>query len=136
MAILDDALAGVVDALTNNLATAGLTRTRGGLVRGIAWAEASGRVNGDWYELRLHHRPVERRLQAGLLAYQSLSKGGRTLVVGEDSLTYAEQPEERMTEIVDAITGWLRTLDDPDAEPVREVAGVLQSPSTGDGVRP
>src|SRR5918998_1110568 len=81
MAILDDVLAELVGGLKSDLTGAGLTRQRGGLARGVAWAEASGRAaDGAWLELRLHHRPTERRLDGALLAYQPVARGGRTVV--------------------------------------------------------
>ena len=93
MAILDDVLAGLVDGLKTDLADAGLVRCAAG------WRGASPgprrlarAADGAWLELRLHHRPADNRLQAGLLAYQPLSRGGRTLVVGEQSLTYRFEP--------------------------------------------
>jgi hypothetical protein len=111
MAILDDVLAGLVDGLKSDLTGAGLTRQRGGLARGVAWAEASGRAaDGAWLELRLHHRPAEHRLQAGLLAYQPLSRGGRTLVVGEQSLSYRFEPTEVSDHLADDVASWLRQL--------------------------
>jgi hypothetical protein len=111
MAILDDVLAGLVAGLKNDLAGAGLTRQRGGLARGVAWAEASGRASdGAWLELRLHHRPSDRRLQAGLLAYQPLSRGGRTVVVGEQSLNYSYEPSEVSGHLADDVSGWLRRV--------------------------
>ncbi len=111
MAILDDVLAGLVDGLKSDLTGAGLTRQRGGLARGVAWAEASGRASdGAWLELRLHHRPAEHRLQAGLLAYQPLSRGGRTVVVGERSLSYSYEPTEVSHHLADDVASWLRRL--------------------------
>jgi hypothetical protein len=111
MAILDDVLAGLVDGLKSDLRGAGLTRQRGGLARGVAWAEASGRASdGAWLELRLHHRPSEHRLQAGLLAYQPLSRGGRTVVVGERSLNYRYDPTEVSHDLADDVSTWLRRL--------------------------
>ena len=111
MAILDDVLAGLVAGLKNDLAGAGLTRQRGGLARGVAWAEASGRASdGAWLELRLHHRPSDHRLQAGLLAYQPLSRGGRTVVVGEQSLNYSYEPSEVSGHLADDVSGWLRRV--------------------------
>jgi hypothetical protein len=111
MAILDDVLAGLVAGLKSDLAGAGLTRQRGGLARGVAWAEASGRASdGAWLELRLHHRPSEHRLQAGLLAYQPLSRGGRTVVVGEQSLNYSYEPTEVSHHLADDVAGWLRRV--------------------------
>jgi hypothetical protein len=74
MAILDEALQTVVDMIAGDVAEANLTRLRGGLARGVAWLEASGRAtDGAWLELRVHHRPAENRLQAGMLAYQPLA---------------------------------------------------------------
>jgi hypothetical protein len=111
MAILDDVLAGLVDGLKSDLTDAGLVRVRGGVARGVAWAEASGRAaDGAWLELRLHHRPSERRLQAGLLAYQPLSRGGRTAVVGEESLSYRYEPIEVSADLGEAVSGWLRRI--------------------------
>ncbi|MCC7368926.1 MAG: hypothetical protein IT306_10915 [Chloroflexi bacterium] len=111
MAILDDTLAGLVAGLKSDLSEAGLKRQRGGLARGVAWAEASGRgSDGAWLELRLHHRPAERRLQAGLLAYQPLSRGGRTLVVGEQSLSYTYDPDEVSHYIADDVARWLQQI--------------------------
>jgi hypothetical protein len=111
MAILDDVLAGLVDGLKSDLTGAGLTRQRGGLARGVAWAEASGRASdGAWLELRLHHRPAEHRLQAGLLAYQPLSRGGRTVVVGEQSLSYSYEPTEVSHHLAEDVASWLRRL--------------------------
>src|SRR5215207_11435104 len=95
MAILDAVLADLVVGLKSDLKDAGLTRQRGGIARGVAWAEASGRAaDGAWLELRLHHRPTDHRLQAGLLAYQPLARGGRTVVIGEQSLSYDYEPSE------------------------------------------
>jgi hypothetical protein len=108
MAILDDVLAGLVAGLKGDLSEAGLTRQRGGLARGVAWVEASGRApDGSWMELRLHHRPSERRVQAGLLAYQPLARGGRTTVVGEQSLSYTYDPGEVSHHLADSVSGWL-----------------------------
>src|SRR5918999_2741927 len=111
MAILDDVLAGLVAGLKSDLSGAGLTRQRGGLARGVAWAEASGRASdGAWLELRLPHRPSEHRLQAGLLASQPLSRGGRTVVVGEQSLNYRFEPDEVAHHLADDVSTWLRRL--------------------------
>lgn len=120
MAILDDTLASLVDGLKNDLSEAGFTRQRGGLARGVAWAEASGRgSDGAWLELRLHHRPSERRLQAGLLAYQPVARGGRTIVVGERSLSYRYDPDEVAPDLADDVATWLRRLVvDRSAEPI------------------
>jgi hypothetical protein len=111
MAILDDVLASLVDGLKSDLSGAGLTRQRGGLARGVAWAEASGRAaDGAWLELRLHHRPAEHRLQAGLLAYQPMARGARTVVIGERSLDYREEADEVSHALAHDVAGWLRRL--------------------------
>lgn len=111
MAILDNVLAGLVAGLKSDLSGAGLTKQRGGIARGVAWAEASGRASdGAWVELRLHHRPSEHRLQAGLLAYQPMSRGGRTIVVGERTLNYRYEPAEVSLDLADDVSDWLRTL--------------------------
>src|SRR5437762_9301233 len=111
MAILDEVLAGLVVGLKSDLSEAGLTRQRGGIARGVAWAEASGRAaDGAWLELRLHHRPSERRLQAGLLAYQPLSRGGRTAVIGEQSLSYRYEPTEVSADLGESVSSWLRRI--------------------------
>jgi hypothetical protein len=111
MAILDDVLAGLVAGLKSDLSGAGLTRQRGGMARGVAWAEASGRASdGAWVELRLHHRPSEHRLQAGLLAYQPMARGGRTVVVGERTLNYRYEPAEVSLDLADDVSDWLRRI--------------------------
>jgi hypothetical protein len=119
MAILDDVLADLVDGLKSDLTDVGLTRQRGGLARGVAWAEASGRApDGAWLELRLHHRPSEQRLQAGLLAYQPLSRGGRTVVVGERTLSYRYEPDEVSGHLFEDVSSWLRRIAADDSSTV------------------
>jgi hypothetical protein len=111
MAILDDVLAGLVSGVSTDLIEAGLVRQRGGRARGVAWAEAAGRgPDGAWLELRLHHRPTERRLDAGLLAYQPLARGGRTRVVGERTETYRYQPAEVIDHLAESLGDWLRAV--------------------------
>ncbi|MCC6176469.1 MAG: hypothetical protein IT305_14275 [Chloroflexi bacterium] len=111
MAILDDVLAGLVAGLKGDLTRGGLTRQRGGIARGVGWAEASGRgPDGSWLELRLHHRPSEHRLDAGLLAYQPLARGGRTVVVGERTLSYSYAAGEVCHVLADDVAGWLRRI--------------------------
>src|SRR5437763_8699151 len=95
MAILDEVLADIMLGLKSDLNEVGLSRQRGGIARGVAWAEASGRAaDGAWLELRLHHRPTERRMQAGLLAYLPVSQGGRTAVIGECTFSDQDAPRE------------------------------------------
>ena len=108
MATNDRVLVALMQGLRLDLASAGLVRERGGLARGVAWAEASGRgPDGAWLELRLHHRPSERRLDAGLLAYQPLARGGRTIVLGDRSVSYGFEPGEVTGDLADAVSDWL-----------------------------
>jgi hypothetical protein len=108
MATNDHVLVALMQGLRLDLAGAGLVRERGGLARGVAWAEASGRgPDGAWLELRLHHRPSEQRLDAGLLAYQPLARGGRTIVLGERSVSYRFEPGEVTGDLADALADWL-----------------------------
>ena len=111
MAILDEVLADIMLGLKGDLNEVGLRRQRGGIARGVAWAEASGRAaDGSWLELRLHHRPSERRMQAGLLAYLPVSQGGRTTVVGECSLSYQDAPQEVAHHLADDVADWLHQI--------------------------
>lgn len=129
MAILDDVLAGLVANLSADLKATGLTRQRGGIARGVAWAEASGRApDGSWLELRLHHRPTERRLDGGLLAYQPVARGGRTVVVGEQTLDYARDASETSGVLADAVADWLRTTSQwraPEPDPEEAMLSLL-----------
>jgi hypothetical protein len=111
MAILDEVLADIMLGLNGDLIEVGLSKQRGGIARGVAWAEASGRAaNGAWLELRLHHRPTEHRLQAGLLAYQPIARGGRTAVLGESTVNYDVVPQEAAHHLADDVSDWLRRL--------------------------
>ena len=111
MAIPDDTLATLIASLKLDLSNAGMVRERGGLARGVAWAEAAGRgPDGAWLELRLHHRPAERRLDAGLLAYQPLARGGRTVVLGERSAPYQHVATEVTGGVVEEVADWLRAV--------------------------
>lgn len=111
MAILDDTLAALSAAITADPRGSLLPRVRGGLSRGVAWVERSGRLpDGAWGELRLHHNAAEQRLQAGALVYLPLSRGGRANVVGERSLTYRLAPSEVEADLAEEIIRWLALL--------------------------
>ena len=129
MAILDGVLAELVTGLRVDLAAAGLSRQRGGIARGVAWAEASGRgPDGAWLELRLHHRPSERRLDGGLLAYQPVARGGRTVVIGERALEYALDASETSGVLADDVARWLRTAAErraPEPDPEEATLSLL-----------
>ena len=131
MAILDDVLAEMVTGLRPNLASTGLRRQRGGIARGVAWAEASGRGPDDsWLELRLHHRPADRRLDAGLLAYVPVTRGGRTQVIGERALEYALDAREMSGVLQDEVAGWLRVAGErraPAPDPEDAMVSLLQA---------
>jgi len=118
MAILDEVLAGLITTVKADLLHAGLTRQRGGLARGVAWAEASGRGHdGAWLELRVHHRARERRLDAGLLAYQPLARGGRTRVLGERTTSYRYEPAEVADQLAEDVSDWLRAFAEAPTSP-------------------
>ena len=129
MAILDDVLAELVTGLRVDLAAAGLRRQRGGIARGVAWAEASGRgPDGAWLELRLHHRPTERRLDGGLLAYQPVARGGRTVVIGERALEYDFEASEMSGVLADDVAAWLRAAAErraPEPDPEEAMLSLL-----------
>jgi hypothetical protein len=108
MAIFHEALQAITEALTPAAQATGLTRLRGGMARGAHWAEMSGRhVDGAWYEMRLHVHQ-DGRLMAGLLAYQPLSRGGRTHVVGEH--TYESVTPESISDMVEVVGTWLARI--------------------------
>lgn len=111
MAIVDTVLAALLAGLRPDLAGVGMTRERGGQARGVAWAEVAGRgPDGAWLELRLHHRPSERRLDAGLLAYKPLARGGRVVLLGEWSSPYRYDADEVALDLADAMADWLRAV--------------------------
>lgn len=111
MAIGDGLLAGLLAGLRPELTRAGMTRQRGGQARGVAWAEAAGRgPDGAWLELRVHHRPSERRLDAGLLAYEPLARGGRAVLLAECTSSYRYDSGEVAPSLADALAGWLATV--------------------------
>lgn len=104
----DPVLKTIVADLAEAFSAASMTRMRAGTARGIAWAEVSGRrPDAAWWELRLHHRPNEKRVSAGLLCYQPLARGGRTAVIGEVDRTYRLTPFESGYDITEAIRAWL-----------------------------
>jgi hypothetical protein len=101
-----DALAA---AIREPAKTAGLVRERGGRARGIWWCEMSGRlVDGAWVELRLHARQ-DGRIQAGMLLYQPLARGGRTLPIGDITADGDGSAARAMT-LLASIEGWLRSI--------------------------
>ncbi len=108
MAIMDEILATIVGTVKERSIEAGFTRSRGGIVRGVEWAEIAGRgTSGAWYELRMHHRPQDGLLQAGMLAYQPLTQGGRTIVVGEST----HQDDERGTTLMaNDVLDWIEQI--------------------------
>ncbi len=113
MAIPDDVLAGLIATVRGELAEIGMVRERGGLARGVAWAEASGRgPDGAWLELRVHHRPVEHRLDAGLLAYEPIARGGRTVILGERSLRYQYDATEVADHLAEELSAWVQLVAD------------------------
>ena len=112
MATHDETLAAIFDGLAPELRAADRTRLRGGLAHGgTAWAEASGRLpDGAWTELRLHHRPAEQRVEAGLLLYEPLARGGRTVSLGHAEWRYRDDPAEQTAAIQRALAAWCDDL--------------------------
>lgn len=108
---IDDVLDAIIRRVADRAVAAGMTRRRGSQAFGSTyWVEISGRGrDGSWYELRVHHKPTEQRVQAGLLAYQPLSRGGRAIEIGAGSSTYegAVSPDAAIAYCVATITGWL-----------------------------
>jgi hypothetical protein len=119
MDVVDQVLARILESVSRELQDVGMRRQRGGIARGVAWAEVAGRApDGAWLELRVHHRPAERRLDAGLLSYEPIARGGRTIVVGERSAPYSYDPDDVLDPLIDAVRDWLervgaRTLPQP-----------------------
>jgi hypothetical protein len=112
MPVMDEALGGILAALVDDLKAANLHRQRGGIAKGTSWAEISGRgSDGSWVELRVRHMPTERRLEATLLAYQPLGRGGKTLALGERSLTYRLGTAGVADALVGEIKEWLAALE-------------------------
>jgi hypothetical protein len=111
MPVMDDVLLGIVGQIKDEATAAGLIRQRGGIARGVSWAELSGRgSDGSWIEMRLHHRPIEQRLQAGLLRYLPLGRGGRTEILGEHAMTYTTDLPVGADGVVDLVRVWLGSL--------------------------
>jgi hypothetical protein len=110
MAITDEALRTITEALEPRVRKIGLTRKRGGAVRGTAWAEMSGRPSerGGWYEMRLH-RKMDDRLQATILTYQPLHLGGRVIKIGEAS--YDTNTKETRDALIADVHEWLDKIE-------------------------
>jgi hypothetical protein len=107
--ITDETVRDVVQALAPVLEQAGLTRRRGGMVRGTHWAEIAGRhANGAWYELRLHLL-VDGTLSAGLLEYRPLSQGGRSRELG--SSRYDRFDRERTRQMTEDVVTWIEQIE-------------------------
>jgi len=78
-------------------------RVRGGKVRGTDWLEMAGRSttgDGAYYEARFHIM-ADGTAKGGILGYQPLSKGGRTIVVGEITISPDEQSYRTCNVLVD-----------------------------------
>ena len=122
MPCIDTALNDLFERLDARLNAAGLTRSRGGFVRGTHWAERSGPSPDrlGWFELRLHHRKDEREVKAALLEYQSLARGGRTVVCGEATVAYTddEGPSLVTARLETLIREWLPTYETAQAGPL------------------
>jgi hypothetical protein len=108
----DQTLVDILNDVEAQAVALGLKRSRGGIARGVAWGEMSGRLAaGGWAELRVHHHPSKRLLQAGLLVFLPIYKGGRTHNVGAIERTYNVESKEHRDEIVLEISRWLGLLN-------------------------
>jgi hypothetical protein len=97
----DPILHQMVTALAGDCEIAGLIRQRGGIARGVAWVEVSGRgADGAWYEMRLHHRANEKRIDGAMLVYQPIIAGGRTIELFKATLIYYPDPSAAQAEII------------------------------------
>lgn len=109
MAILHETLRDVVAATTPATTGAGLTRRRGGMVRGTHWAELAGRhANGAWYELRLHLL-VDGTLVGGLLEYRPVHQGGRSREIG--AARYDLFDRDRAASLTEDIRDWIEDIE-------------------------
>jgi hypothetical protein len=108
MAIIDETLRAIVDAIKDEAVALGLVRQRSGLGRGVWWAEVSGRLaDGAWAELRAHHAPKDRWIEVGLMLYTPLARGGQIITVGKERLSYGVTPAEVEAVATNEIAGWL-----------------------------
>lgn len=108
----DGILAGVRLAILADLERANMARWRTGNVRGVIWAEASGRLRGGapWAELRIHHYRERRDVVAGLVAYRSLADGGKVDLIGERTYAYDADISEVEARLADDLGVWLARL--------------------------
>jgi hypothetical protein len=105
-------LAPIVDAIRAQAIDLGMTQVRVGVAKPTTWVEVAGRTaDGAWLALRLHHRPTQHRIQAGVLASQPLARGGGTTVIGDVTRTYRSGPQEVTPDVIREIRGWLASLN-------------------------
>lgn len=107
----DDTLARMASELASAMDAAGLTRRRAGVARGIYWLEAAGRSkSGGWLEMRLHHRPKNRRVDGAIVEYQPIALGGRTVPLGQLAVGYVDTSDEAADAVISAARTWLGEL--------------------------
>lgn len=113
----------------------GLRRERGALAREVWWAEFGGRgADGSWYELRVHHRPEQKKIQAGLLGYRPLTQGGRTIELGSISRDY-DDPADEVPNVAEAVLTWLFMLpEDPYYEAAKRLCASCGHPKHAKGL--
>lgn len=104
-------LAQIAESVAGDMPVISTPRRRGGLVQGVHWAEVSGRMqDGSWLELRMRATTATKLVQATLMAYQPLTQGGRTVVVGEWSASYDTSFAEHRESITVEVRRWFRLL--------------------------
>lgn len=86
-------------------------RVRGGYARGTHWVELSGRMrDGAWGEVRVRNVAAGQTLDAKFLAYQPLARGGRTIVIGEQTYSYENTALEVSAQLARVVREWITTL--------------------------
>lgn len=106
--IISDVLRSIHDLVAPGARRMGLTRQRGGLIRGVHWLELAGRgTDGSWYEIRLHHNDRTGELKGGMLRYRPMGQGGRTDVVGEIAYEADESPSVLAMHMAEEIGYWI-----------------------------
>jgi hypothetical protein len=104
--MMNDTMLALSTAIAPLAAVEGLTRQRGGMVRGVWWAEISGRhADGAWYEMRFHEMQ-DGTLKAGMLVYHPLSRGGRTEEIG----TTQHDTDDKVDRVIADVLLWLARI--------------------------
>jgi hypothetical protein len=100
---------GLLAQLDDRMARAGLRRRRSGKMGGTDWIEAAGHAHGSrsYLELRIHLRPAQQLVQAGLVAYRPLAEGGKTDLLAEVEEPYVDDPNPALRLVEQQVAEWL-----------------------------